>query len=154
MSNGVQCQPAKIPNYSPVRMFLWQALCILLAAGFVWTCIACEWPCRYFMDPRAESRWAQAGFLASGILLLGLLALLPVVRHWQVRRSGSVTICSYCRKVHVADRAWEHFEVFFSNRRLAQVSHGVCPDCSDRVMQQYRNGDQDAGAPEPVADSA
>lgn len=149
MSNGVHPHPATLPGYSPVRMFLWQGLCIVSAAVFVWTCVAWQWPCRYFIDPRMESRWAQAGFLVSGVMTLGLLALLPVIRHWQARRSGSVTVCSYCRKIHVADRKWESFDVFFSNRRLAQVSHGVCPDCGDLVMQQYRNGDHTAGTAQP-----
>jgi len=135
-------------------MFVWQSVCLLVAIGFVWTCVTCEWPCRFFQNHQIESRWAQAGFLSSGLLTLGILTLLPVLRHWQVRRRGSVTVCSYCRKVHASETEWEHFEVFFSKRRLAQVSHGVCPDCGDRVMRQYRNGDKDAGALPSALDKA
>jgi len=154
MSNGVQshsAESAEAPAYSPARVVLWQGLCILMAVGFIWSCVAFEWPCRYLAFSRSETRWAQAGFLSAGLLTLGCLILLPVFRHWKQHRGRPVTVCSYCRKVHARDNDWEHFEVFFSTRRLAQFSHGVCPECGDRVMQDYRAGKEDAGAVAPAA---
>ncbi|MBU1693196.1 MAG: hypothetical protein KJ726_11400 [Verrucomicrobia bacterium] len=149
MSTGVQPDSGRVRASSAGGVVVWQTLCILAAIGFVWSCVAFKWPCRFLEDPRDEARWSQAGFLGAGVLTLGCLALLPVLRHVHAQRDKSVTVCSYCRKVHTPDNDWEHFEVFFSTRRLAHFSHGVCPECGDRVMQEYRAGKEDAGAAGP-----
>lgn len=117
-----------------------------LLLGFVWACAVLEWPCR-FLPETSAGRWIQAGFLSFGIVLFGGLSLLPVCRHWKHLGTRSLTICSYCRKVHNGRSQWDHFEDFFARRRLADFSHGVCPDCREQVMQDYRQGRQDAGAP-------
>ena len=61
-----------------------------------------------------------------------------------------MTICSYCGKVQVNERAWEKIETFFSERMHARLSHGVCPDCGERVMRDYRCGKKNAGSRETI----
>ena len=126
----------------------------MLLAGFVGSCVVLEWPCSFLTASADDARWAQAGFLSAGALSLGFLTVLPVVRHWRRQRRDALTVCSYCRKVHALGDDWESFETFFSARRLADFSHGVCPECGERVMQDYRRGKEDAGAPAPLTFTA
>ena len=85
-----------------------------------------------------------------GIALLGACAVFPVYRQQNGSHRRAVTVCSYCRKVQVHERAWERMDTFFSPRLHATLSHGVCPDCGERVMRDYRCGKKNAGARETI----
>jgi phosphoserine phosphatase RsbU/P len=48
---------------------------------------------------------------------------------------GLLPICSYCKKVRDDQNYWHEVENYVSQRSAAIFSHGVCPDCHDRVLK-------------------
>lgn len=53
----------------------------------------------------------------------------------QVRQLESfIPICSYCKKIRDDKKYWQSIEAYFSEQQGAQFSHGVCPECHDRVL--------------------
>ncbi len=48
---------------------------------------------------------------------------------------GLLPICSYCKKVRDDQHYWHEVENYVSSRSAAVFSHGVCPDCRDRVLK-------------------
>jgi hypothetical protein len=44
---------------------------------------------------------------------------------------GIIRVCSYCRKVHNEDGAWQQIEAYVRARSHAEFSHGICPDCAE-----------------------
>lgn len=53
---------------------------------------------------------------------------------------GILPICMYCKKIRDGQDEWNKLEEYLSAHSDALFSHGMCPDCFDRVM-----GDLDAG---------
>jgi sigma-B regulation protein RsbU (phosphoserine phosphatase) len=43
-------------------------------------------------------------------------------------------ICGYCKNVRDDKNYWQRIEQYVSSRTGANFSHGVCPDCYDRVL--------------------
>jgi len=43
-------------------------------------------------------------------------------------------ICSHCKKIRDDKKYWQEIETFFSQRQGTKFSHGICPDCYERVM--------------------
>ena len=53
----------------------------------------------------------------------------------QIRRLESMLpICSYCKKVRNDNNYWQQVEAYFGERTGTWFSHGVCPDCYNRVV--------------------
>jgi len=53
----------------------------------------------------------------------------------QVKQLESfIPICSYCKKIRDDKKYWQEIESYFAHQQGAQFSHGVCPDCYDRVV--------------------
>ncbi len=53
----------------------------------------------------------------------------------QVKQLESfLPICGYCKKVRDDGAYWREIEAYLSEHRGTQLSHGVCPDCYDRVL--------------------
>jgi len=45
-----------------------------------------------------------------------------------------IPICSYCNKVRNDKDYWDQIETYINSRTGSKFSHGVCPDCYDRVL--------------------
>lgn len=59
--------------------------------------------------------------------LLGLTA--------QVKQLESfLPICSHCKKIRDDKNYWQQIESYINSRTGARFSHGICPDCYERVM--------------------
>ncbi len=54
-----------------------------------------------------------------------------------------ITMCSWCKKIKLADHAWCEIDVavdvlkLFEKAILPRISHGVCPECYTAVMEEY-----------------
>jgi hypothetical protein len=46
---------------------------------------------------------------------------------------GLLPICAWCKKVRNDQNYWEQIESYVSQRSAATFSHGICPECRDRV---------------------
>ena len=48
---------------------------------------------------------------------------------------GMLPICAYCKKIRNDRNYWETIESYIGERSAATFSHGICPDCRDRVVR-------------------
>ncbi len=46
---------------------------------------------------------------------------------------GIVPICMYCKKIRNDEGFWEDVAVYIQNHSYADMSHGLCPDCLNRL---------------------
>lgn len=47
-----------------------------------------------------------------------------------------IPICSYCKGIRNDEGAWEKFEAYIAHHYDAQFSHGVCPECYNKVRKE------------------
>ncbi len=48
---------------------------------------------------------------------------------------GLLPICAYCKKIRDDQNYWQQVESYITAHSEAQFSHGICPDCHDRVVK-------------------
>jgi DNA-binding response OmpR family regulator len=48
---------------------------------------------------------------------------------------GLLPICAWCHKIRDDQNYWQTVESYFSAHSQTQFTHGICPDCFDRVTQ-------------------
>jgi len=49
---------------------------------------------------------------------------------------GIIPICSYCKKIRDDKGAWERIEAYISKNSEAQFSHGACPECFKKQIDE------------------
>jgi CheY-like chemotaxis protein len=57
--------------------------------------------------------------------------------------SGLLPVCAGCKKVRDDKGYWNQLETYLQNHTDANVSHGLCPDCMDKMyggQQWYERG--------------
>jgi len=53
---------------------------------------------------------------------------------------GLLPICASCKKIRDAEGYWIQFESFIETRSDAQFSHGICPDCAEKLYPDFCRG--------------
>jgi DNA-binding response OmpR family regulator len=48
---------------------------------------------------------------------------------------GLLPICCYCKKVRDDQNYWHEVENYIGSRSGTTFSHGICPDCKDKVLR-------------------
>lgn len=50
---------------------------------------------------------------------------------------GLLPICAYCKKVRDDKNYWHEVETYIGERSGTAFSHGVCPQCRDRIVKEH-----------------
>ncbi len=50
---------------------------------------------------------------------------------------GILPICASCKKIRDASGEWQALERYIGDRSNAKFSHGLCPDCAQRLYPEY-----------------
>ena len=53
------------------------------------------------------------------------------------RLSGLLPICSYCKRIRSDHDYWEQVESYITEHTDARFSHGICPTCFDKVVDEF-----------------
>ncbi|KAB0670309.1 hypothetical protein F6V30_09145 [Oryzomonas sagensis] len=72
--------------------------------------------------------------LAHKVLLLE--EALANVKHLE----GIIPICMYCKKIRDDKASWQQLEQYISNHSEARFSHGICPECYEKQLQEIKDG--------------
>lgn len=52
---------------------------------------------------------------------------------------GMLPICSVCKRIRNDRHEWEQMEIYITHRSNADFSHGYCPDCASRIMEELNS---------------
>ncbi len=64
--------------------------------------------------------------------------------------SGLLPICSNCKKIRNDEGSWEQIESYITHRSEAAFSHGICPECTERLYPEfYRKHHDKSREPKP-----
>jgi hypothetical protein len=80
--------------------------------------------------------------LGARLAWVGAMLLLPITigvahglsGHSVPRRILLAAICTWCKKVRNDRNYWESIESYIAQRSRATFSHGICPDCRQKVV--------------------
>ncbi|MBA4418219.1 MAG: hypothetical protein C0392_09970, partial [Syntrophus sp. (in: bacteria)] len=53
--------------------------------------------------------------------------------------SGFLPICASCKKIRNDKGYWEQIEVYIRDHSEADFSHGICPECAQKLYPEYYN---------------
>ena len=95
-------------------------IALFSASGFGISCIA--------EQLRSARRRAEANEQAAKEALSQVKAL-----------SGLLPICAACKKIRDKDGSWSNIETYIRRHSEADFTHGICPQCLDRLYPDFKN---------------
>lgn len=93
-----------------------------LAAGFMVVALVITASIYFYLNERklAAERQALIGELREAVGRINTL-------------SGLLPICSSCKKIRNDQGEWERLETYVAERSNAEFSHGICPECAQKL---------------------
>ncbi|MGV1097890.1 hypothetical protein ACUUL3_00575 [Thiovibrio sp. JS02] len=82
--------------------------------------------------------------LGAVFVLLGISLHARMIEEIQHTIQGLLPICMECKKIRIPGRdstdqqSWKEIESYISQRTEAKFSHGICPECLDKVRCKRR----------------
>ena len=52
---------------------------------------------------------------------------------------GLLPICCYCKKIRDDQNYWHQVESYVGSHTDVRFSHGICPDCSDKIKEDFNS---------------
>ena len=52
---------------------------------------------------------------------------------------GFLLICANCKKIKNREEQWEQMEKYIMEHSQAQFSHGICPECTEKLYPDFYN---------------
>lgn len=52
--------------------------------------------------------------------------------------SGLIPICASCKNIRDDKGYWEHIEVYIRDHSEAEFTHGICPECAKKLLEEIR----------------
>jgi hypothetical protein len=53
---------------------------------------------------------------------------------------GIIPICMYCKRIRDDREIWHQLEKYFSDHSEMLFSHGICPECSEKILSAIKHG--------------
>lgn len=110
----------------------------------------CDAPdCRRHMEMHMIPDKAGGITFTTRVLRLEKRPAVRLLEQGAPRSPDFVTMCGWCKKVRLPDDRWAEVEEairvlhLFDERVVPQISHGICPECHDRVLGVW--GERRAG---------
>jgi hypothetical protein len=69
----------------------------------------------------------------------GLIAKLQQTLGEVKTLKGFIPICASCKRVRDDVGYWEQIEIYIRDRSEAEFSHGICPECMEKLYPEYVN---------------
>lgn len=52
------------------------------------------------------------------------------------REERFIPICAWCKKIKIAGESWEQIEKYLTDEGFGVFTHGMCPDCADKIFEK------------------
>lgn len=85
----------------------------------------------------ASSNWQEAAFETLVTVAVAIPTILLTRRFLDRlhRLEAFLRICAWCHRIGEKDR-WVSLEAFFEGRFDTRTTHGICPDCAEKLRRE------------------
>jgi hypothetical protein len=79
--------------------------------------------------------WRESLFESIGILIIGILIVRFTGSLFRRMKylEGILPVCASCKRIRDPAGSWHQIETFIRERSEADFSHGICPDCAEKL---------------------
>ena len=129
----------KMPIHLPKDPFayigFWQFLTFIMLILLVWVNEIRDMPAMLFNTDPQDVNIFRGCVLTAAVLVAAIVAIGNTYLQQKRVLNSMISVCSTCNKVRVNDNQWKQMEEYISDNSLLTFTHGLCPDCMEKVMQ-------------------
>ena len=123
----------------PRRLVIYEVIGVVMMITFFWLDELFGWPRLLSGQPMVPPDWSESSMETVVVLLVGIPML---VLTWRLAArmyylEGFFRICAWCQKIYHGDE-WITLTEFAAKGFGKETSHGICPACAKKVMDERK----------------
>jgi hypothetical protein len=116
----------------------WQLMTFIMLILLVWVNEVRDMPALIFDTAPQDVNVFRGCLLTAGVLVAAIVAIGNTYLQEKRVLNSMISVCSNCNKVRVNQNQWMQMEEYISDNSLLTFTHGLCPDCMEKVMQTIK----------------
>ncbi len=124
----------KIPNYEyPSNLCLQSARTVV--KNFV---IKGRDDKKIYIEEQASPVFISGKLVGAVTVIRDNSRLLPLIEEYarNQRKDSLIPICAWCKKIKLGESSWEQIEKYLTDEGFGVFTHGMCPDCADKIFEK------------------
>jgi hypothetical protein len=83
--------------------------------------------------------WKESLFESIVIFFFGIFIIYITSNLFKQMKylEGILPVCASCKKIRDDKGAWKAIESYVKERSDAEFSHGICPECAEKLYPEY-----------------
>ncbi len=148
---SINCSEKKtihLPKDPFAYIGFWQFLTFIMLILLIWVNEIRDMPSLIFNTEPQDINIFRGCLLTAGVLIAAIVAIGNTYIQQKRVLNSMISVCSTCNKVRVNQNQWKQMEEYISDNSLLTFTHGICPDCMEKVLQTInkrtadKNGDK------------
>ena len=121
------------------RIVIYEILALSGIILFIWLDEIFDLPHLFLGAEASPLNWKESLFEGVSIGIFG--TILIGTTHKLFKRlkylEGILPVCASCKKIRDEKGSWHPIESYIHERSSAQFSHGICPECAEKLYPDY-----------------
>lgn len=121
------------------RVITYETIAFLLIISIIWLDEIVDIPYLFLGASQTPINWRESLFESVIISILGVLIVYITLKLFQKMKylEGILPICASCKKIRDDKGAWNQIEEYVRDRSEAEFSHGICPECAEKLYPEF-----------------
>ncbi len=128
-------KPIHLPKDPFAYIGFWQFMTFIMLILVVWVNEVRDMPALLFNTDPQDINIFRGCMLTAAVLVAAIVAIGNTYLQQKRVLNSMISVCSNCNKVRVNQNQWKQMEEYISDNSLLTFTHGLCPDCMEKVMQ-------------------
>lgn len=105
----------------------------------IWLNELIDIPYLFLGAANTKVNWKESLFETACLLVLGGLVIHHTYRLFKRMKhlEGILPVCAACKKIRDENGNWHPIEAFISDKSDARFSHGICPECAEKLYPRF-----------------
>ncbi|MBU0960074.1 MAG: hypothetical protein KKD01_06900 [Proteobacteria bacterium] len=121
------------------RVITYEVIAFTLIILFIWIDEVMDIPYLLLGAEKTPLNWRESFFESVSIAILGAIIISYTNKIFQRMKylEGLLSICASCKKIRDEKGNWHQIESYIHARSEARFSHGICPDCAEKLYPEF-----------------
>ena len=126
------------------RVIVYEVIAFSFIILLIWLDEIIDVPDLFLGAEATPPNWRESLFESAFIVILGAVVIRFTNSLFQRMRylEGILPVCSSCKKIRDEKGNWHEIELYVRERSDAEFSHGICPECKEKLYPEL-NTDED-----------
>jgi hypothetical protein len=121
------------------RVITYEVSAFLLIILIIWLDEILDIPHLLWGAVQTPINWSEALFESVFISILATAMIYITWKLFQQMRylEGLLPICASCKRIKDDQGCWKQIETYVCDRSEAEFSHGICPECAEKLYPEF-----------------